>query len=101
MPQVSVPPLLSWKSAGACGQADLDLFFVPEGLDARAKERREAAAKRICAGCAVRKECLGYAVEAAEPHGIWGGLTERERSGLRRHTAPPGNGRRRTPNSAQ
>jgi WhiB family redox-sensing transcriptional regulator len=27
----------------------------------------------------VRAECLAYALNIREPHGIWGGLTEAER----------------------
>jgi WhiB family redox-sensing transcriptional regulator len=30
----------------------------------------------------VRRECLGYALEIREPHGIWGGLNENERREL-------------------
>jgi WhiB family redox-sensing transcriptional regulator len=33
----------------------------------------------ICNGCAVRTDCLDFAVRVREPHGIWGGLTESER----------------------
>jgi WhiB family redox-sensing transcriptional regulator len=29
--------------------------------------------------CAVRRECLEYALTTKEPYGIWGGLTEVER----------------------
>jgi WhiB family redox-sensing transcriptional regulator len=37
------------------------------------------AAKAICQDCGVRQECLTYAIEIREPHGIWGGLNEVER----------------------
>jgi hypothetical protein len=40
-------------------------------------------AKRICAGCSKKIECLSYALYH-EGHGIWGGKTERERNALRR-----------------
>ncbi len=43
---------------------------------------REAEAKAICAGCAVRRECLDYAIAIREAHGIWGGLNECERRAL-------------------
>lgn len=36
-------------------------------------------AKKLCAQCPIRQECLEYAVEAKEEWGIWGGLTARER----------------------
>jgi WhiB family redox-sensing transcriptional regulator len=43
---------------------------------------REARAKAICQECPVRQECLHYALDVGEPHGIWGGLNESERRGL-------------------
>jgi WhiB family redox-sensing transcriptional regulator len=36
-------------------------------------------AKAICGGCAVRGQCLKFAVERGEAHGIWGGTSESER----------------------
>jgi WhiB family redox-sensing transcriptional regulator len=41
-------------------------------------------AKRVCASCRVREECLAYAIETNQVSGIWGGLTEDERRPLRR-----------------
>lgn len=40
-------------------------------------------AKSICGECEVSEECLQYSL-LHEPHGIWGGKTERERKTLRR-----------------
>ena len=63
----------------ACAGAPADLFFPdPTRPDARRLEQ----AKAICAGCLVREACL--AAGMAEEHGIWGGLTPRERHVLRR-----------------
>jgi hypothetical protein len=47
--------------------------------------RGEAAgpARRVCAACPVRQPCLDYAISNRISHGIWGGLTERERRALR------------------
>jgi WhiB family redox-sensing transcriptional regulator len=67
----------SWQRSAACVGADLDLFF-PE-LPGEAEE-----AKRICAGCPVKPECLRHAVNSPE-HGIWAGTDEDERRGLRRN----------------
>ena len=53
---------------------------APESRTAR--EAREARAKAICRTCIVREDCLAYALEIAEPHGIWGGLSEIERRAL-------------------
>ena len=51
----------------ACWGANPDLFFpLP----------RESAdpAKAICAGCAVRTDCLALARARGEQFGIWGGV---------------------------
>ena len=38
---------------------------------------------QACARCPVRQPCLVYALDEKIAHGIWGGLTERERRVLR------------------
>jgi WhiB family transcriptional regulator, redox-sensing transcriptional regulator len=67
----------NWRAAAACRSADPDLFFpvsdVGKGVD------QAAEAKAICAGCRVRLQCLAFAERTRQGHGIWGGLTERER----------------------
>jgi WhiB family redox-sensing transcriptional regulator len=65
-----------WMQYGACNSADPDAFFPEKGGNAR-------DAKKVCAGCDVRAQCLQYALEHEEKHGLWGGLTERERRKLR------------------
>jgi hypothetical protein len=40
-------------------------------------------AKKVCVNCTVRIQCLEYALARREHYGIWGGLTERERTRLR------------------
>ncbi|MFC1408611.1 WhiB family transcriptional regulator [Streptacidiphilus sp. N1-12] len=40
--------------------------------------------KAVCTGCQVRTACLGYALDEQIDHGVWGGLTARERRQLRR-----------------
>ena len=40
-------------------------------------------ARRICASCPVRQPCLEFALSHGITHGIWGGLTERDRRALR------------------
>jgi WhiB family redox-sensing transcriptional regulator len=36
-------------------------------------------ARRICATCPVREQCLEYALQFRIDHGVWGGCSERER----------------------
>jgi WhiB family transcriptional regulator, redox-sensing transcriptional regulator len=43
---------------------------------------REPAAKRICAACEVRRDCLTFAVNTQQVDGVWGGTSEAERRGL-------------------
>ena len=66
-----------WRAAGACLDADPDLFFpVAAGAAASPQVTR---ALRICDGCPVKQECLDFAMRTGEPAGIWGGTTPEER----------------------
>lgn len=65
-----------WMRRAACAHANTDLWFPPRGDDA-------SRPKAVCAGCPVRAECLAYAMNNGEKHGVWGGLSERERRRLR------------------
>lgn len=41
-------------------------------------------AQQLCEACPVKAECLTYAVENRIEHGIWGGVTERQRRRMSR-----------------
>lgn len=69
-----------WRAQASCARLDPNLWFAPGAV-----EHREA--KKICRGCPVRSECLAYAMNVPVDHGIWGGLTERERRRRRREVA--------------
>lgn len=71
-----------WRADAICTQVDGELFF-PEADRGRAYELQVAAAKRVCAVCSVRAECLAFALRAL-PYGIAGGLAPEERRGLPR-----------------
>lgn len=72
-----------WQAKAACRGPQASLFFPPSHFERKDdKERREAQAKGICAGCSVKRACLDYALRIREPHGIWGGLNEVERRRL-------------------
>ena len=62
-----------------CAQVDPELFYADKGDFAQVIK-----AKLICRQCCVRIECLVFAMDTREPHGVWGGLTARQRSELRR-----------------
>ena len=68
---------LSWQEDALCAQVDPELFFPEKGQPSR-------DAKKICAGCEVRKQCLQWAIATNQRHGVWGGLTSRERNILAR-----------------
>lgn len=71
----------SWQLRAACRGPRSTVFFPPTTGERRdEREARESKAKRICAECAVRAECLDYALAIREPHGVWGGLNEHERA---------------------
>ncbi len=76
---------LEWSESAACRGSEAALFY-PADSNERREERaeREQMAKRICAGCEVREECLRAAVARHETYGIWGGLNEFERRALLR-----------------
>ncbi|MFJ4094021.1 WhiB family transcriptional regulator [Kitasatospora sp. NPDC089913] len=79
-----------WQSSAACREEDETLFFHPSGERGRAHDEREAAAKRICAGCPVRQRCLDHSLAVRERYGVWGGLGEDERLALLRPVAHHG-----------
>lgn len=65
----------------ACADADTGLFFPPEGERAADRHLRVARAKAVCAGCAVRCQCLELAADRGESWGIWGGTDLARASG--------------------
>lgn len=71
---------LAWQEQALCAQTDPEAFFPEKGGSTR-------EAKAICELCEVRAECLSYALANDERFGIWGGLSERERRGLKRNAS--------------
>jgi hypothetical protein len=64
-----------WRDLARCAETDPEMFFPEKGESVR-------PAKRVCAGCEVRAECLQDALDRGERFGVWGGLSERERRAL-------------------
>ncbi|WP_406467071.1 WhiB family transcriptional regulator [Streptomyces sp. NBC_01594] len=64
----------------ACVGEDPDLFH-PKNTD------EAEAAKRICRGCPVVRECLVQALRIGDEYAVLGATTPRERAALRRHLA--------------
>ena len=76
MPAPTAPSLGEWHGSRLCVGEDPDVFFPSHGDPG-------TRARQICAACAVRGECLAYAI-AADEFGIWGGLDQDERRNLQR-----------------
>jgi WhiB family redox-sensing transcriptional regulator len=80
-PSVRAP---DWRDRAACLDTDPEVFHPELGGTTK-------PAKRICAGCDVREECLMWAL--AQPGsltGIFGGTSGRERARIRAHLSPAG-----------
>jgi hypothetical protein len=54
--------------------------------DAGPARRQNEVAKQICRTCPVSTACLDYALRTGQYTGVWGGLTDKERRGLSRHS---------------
>jgi WhiB family transcriptional regulator, redox-sensing transcriptional regulator len=71
-----------WRLQAACATVDPELFFPDPG-----QTPQVAAAKAICAGCAVRGPCLEAALHGPQAHqdhtGIFAGTTPSDRVRLR------------------
>ena len=85
----AAPPrqLLSrdWRDRYACPGVDPELFFpIGTGHVALAQTKLALA---ICATCAVRGDCLVWALDSGQEFGVWGGLSEDERRSLKRRRA--------------
>nr|WP_206345339.1 WhiB family transcriptional regulator [Streptomyces thermoviolaceus] len=68
--------LSGWSSRAACTSGNAEALFADDPV--------QRAATAVCADCPVRTECLAYALDNRIHHGVWGGMTERERRALLR-----------------
>ena len=62
----------TWMLSGLCRECDPSFFFPSDGVGVD-------HARRVCAPCPVKTECLEYALRYRIEHGVWGGASERER----------------------
>lgn len=69
-----------WRHRAACNGHDTNWWFPDKTGPDNPYTRRALA---LCHGCPVQLPCLAHAQAKPEKHGIWGGLTERQRYGLR------------------
>ena len=71
-----------WQYQGACRDLDPEMFFHPDGERGPRRRNRENAAKAVCASCPVIAACRAHALAVQEPYGIWGGLSEDDRTAI-------------------
>ena len=83
-----------WRYTAKCRGMDTELWYPPRD---KAKYKNIAdKSKAVCFGkdgapeCPVRLQCLLYSDKMDEQHGIWGGLSHRERNALKRKSARVG-----------
>ena len=69
----------TWHAQAACRGMGTDAFFPSVG--------ESTAAKAVCEGCEIRRECHETALSDPATHVIWGGLSARSRRMLRRGAA--------------
>lgn len=72
VPVHEVPAPGPWARLARCRTAPTSLFFPTQGDDVD-------QAKDLCRGCPVLAECRDYALTYPRLHGVWGGLSERQR----------------------
>ena len=61
-----------WMALGLCRMYAPSTFFPSDGVGVD-------KARKICASCPVKNECLEHALGHRIEHGVWGGCSERER----------------------
>lgn len=65
----------TWMATGNCNNHPPAVFFPSDGVGVE-------VAKKICATCPVKDQCLEYALDQRIDHGVWGGASERQRRRL-------------------
>lgn len=73
-----------WRQHAGCRWFGTEVFYEQDKETLGARLRRERSARAICAPCSVREMCLAHALRVGEEFGIWGGVSARERSTLRK-----------------
>lgn len=71
----------NWVTRAACAGTGPDLWHptLSDTATNGGPNAQVAAAKKICHRCPVRTDCLDHAITNNITHGIWGGLTPKDR----------------------
>ncbi len=70
----------AWWERAACRSADPEMFFPLSGSGAETLADI-ARAKAVCRSCAVREQCLDYALDSGQSYGVRGRLAGRMSAG--------------------
>jgi WhiB family transcriptional regulator, redox-sensing transcriptional regulator len=68
-----------WMADALCLEVGADLWYPEPGAEGL---KTINLAKKVCGMCPVQAECLAHALATREPHGIWGGVTAKNRRGM-------------------
>ncbi|OBY33430.1 WhiB family transcriptional regulator [Mycolicibacter kumamotonensis] len=71
----------SWRIHANCRGFDTDIWYPELGANSR-------YAQRVCQRCPVKMQCLQYALDNEEVHGVWGGTTSSERIEIFKRRGP-------------
>jgi WhiB family transcriptional regulator, redox-sensing transcriptional regulator len=74
---------MSWQDKANCRGVDTNLFYLEQGFS-KENERKLDIILPLCNSCSVKGKCLSFAVTNQIEHGVWGGLTPKERKYGRR-----------------
>lgn len=77
---VTIPVL---NGEALCAQVGGDEWF-PDGENGPDVAAMYERARRVCRRCEIKTQCAEWALINDEKHGMWGGLSPKERQGLRR-----------------
>lgn len=73
-----------WRHDAECRRPEYDPeLWHPIGNTGPALQQTDEA-KAVCHRCPVMQDCLAWALETRQEHGVWGGLSEGERRSLKR-----------------
>lgn len=80
----SIMDRAEWTQRAACRDLDIALFFPKRNDNKDRGDNYAPEARAACAGCPVAAECLMYALNNNERHGLWGGKSPKQRRTIRR-----------------
>jgi WhiB family redox-sensing transcriptional regulator len=73
------PPPGAWVEQAACRGLPTDWWFSERG-----RHDVYSAGQAVCDDCPVRQDCGDYALDHGIKHGVWGGMSEKQRRLTRR-----------------